>query len=287
MTPATCYYCGAPKHDDEHVPPRSFFSGRNYRPIKLSACIEHNAIKSNADQAILKAMLIPIASAQGTDWLKHWYRANPECVAWLPAQQGTITHNMHATVAVPVHAERGMEDFPTLAHAQINFERWIQEITAGIVYAVSGKCKLQSVDWDQTKVVCWDVMFRRRDDVPSTYDIMTHGQWRTQEYANTYADYWLDGRFPQPYKYPVDHYRYRIGFSGYMITIEHIFFNQYKFWCTFYPNFADYNRFFAGHESCVSDSSSYSVHSFSPHQEVPHDQHLAIDYRPKATAGRD
>jgi hypothetical protein len=258
----TCYYCGAPKYDDEHVPPQSFLvDGITAQSYYLHVC--YIMLKSSTDQAILKAMLIPIAAVQGTDWLKCWYSAHPECVAWLLAQQGTITHHMHATVAVPIHAERGMEDFPTLAHAQINFERWIQATTAGIVYAVSGKCKLQSVDWDQTKVVCWDVMFRRRDDVPSTYDITTHGQWRTQEYANTYADYWLDGRFPQPYKYPVDHYRYRIGFSGYTVTIEHIFFNQYKFWCTFYPDFVDYNRFFAGHESCVSDSSSHSVHSFS------------------------
>jgi len=256
---STCYYCGAPKINDEHVPPKSFFSGRNYRPIKLPACALHNAAKSGTDQAILKAMLIPIAAAQGTDWLKPWSVAYPECMAWLPAQQRTITYNMNATVAVPVRAERGMEDFPHLAHTKINFDRWIQAITAGIVYVVSDKRRLLSVDWDHARVVCWDVMFRRRDDVPSTYDITTHGQWRSQTYANVHADWWFDGHLPDPYTYPADHYRYRIGLCNRIVTIEHIFFNQYTFWCTFSPDQTDFNILFDGHMQCAGRIDAVAV----------------------------
>lgn len=237
--PSTCYYCGAPKINDEHVPPRSFFSGRNYRPIKVPACALHNNAKSGTDQAVLKAMLIPIMKAKGTPWLERWYAENPACAAWVCSQIDILRHHKQTTVIVPIQVERGLEDIPPVAHAQVDYDQWIRAITAGIVYAMSGR-RLTSINWDTTLVECWDIVRGPRQSSLAPSAIIEHAKKMNKHYANTHATHWLPGSLPHPYRYPVNHYYFRIGFTGCEVTIEHVFLGLYRFWCTFVVSQVDF-----------------------------------------------
>ena len=219
--------------------------------MKVPACPLHNTEKSGDDQAILKAMLIPIIDAHGSDWLARWYSTYPDCAEWVMLKRDVLRHQTVKTVPVAIYAEHGMEDIPNIAHSYAHYEQWIRALTTGIIYEVSGQQRLHLVDWDTADVVCWDVIKGQRSSTVSTVDITTHAQLMNQEYANTHAEHWLYGRLPNRRQYPPDHYYYRMGFTGHQITIEHVFYNLYRFWCTFVLNNDDFELFFAGYFKAI------------------------------------
>lgn len=227
---STCYYCGAPATSREHVPPRIFLKHvpdiAHHQLLTVPACTRHNEAKANLDQAAYNAFALPLYHMLDTSW----DRMPADVGDALRKKHSTFAHQKHLTAAVPLVGPE-LDDTPiNLTHSLIDWSAWIRMLTAGLMYVICGRERL-AIDWDSTVVKHWNYFSGAKRATVTTDMMVAALAENTALYTEVAPTVWHEAVAFGHQTLPAAHYTYRIGKTGAVWVVEHVFFGQYRVWC--------------------------------------------------------
>lgn len=223
-----CYFCGSVANSTEHVPPKQMFKAFTCDSITVPSCEEHNSKKSNADQAIVSAFLVPINNSIGK------YQYEDDVLKAVDSGKEGFAHTKRFAVDSPVfkNPPKILENLPNLAFLvpPISIHNWVKQLTAAIVW--DGLKQWDSrLEWKYA--LAWS-----REWVPATgpSSISVNEFIEiSQRYRLVENDLkklkWISGWSASPRPYPRAIYYFDVcALKSDVIGFRHTFYNRYKWY---------------------------------------------------------
>lgn len=222
-----CYFCGAPSDSAEHAPPKQMFKGFECDRITAPACEKHNSKKGGNDQAIVSALLIPIANhperySLGEDVKKAVEVGRP---SFERAKRKALNRPL---VKNPTKA---MANLPNVSYLQpsADIDGWIRMLSAVLAWDALRK-RDESINW--TDAVVWSPDWVPSDDpdsIPIDHAVeVVRRNLEVRRECETFS--WEDGWSAEPRGYPPSIYWFKIHIGEGEIAFWHKFYNCYSWY---------------------------------------------------------
>jgi hypothetical protein len=219
-----CYYCGEPAVSREHAPPAQTFKMFPCDSVTAYSCEQHNTSKSEADDAIIKAMLISLHNTahlcpnRKPDIIK----AIEAAKSYFPQVRKTVT--THRIIGTPPE-----ELDAKLAHLapSINIRQWMRQLTAALVFnAIRGFDPI--IQWDEALVSSPQWIPAPAGPVERSF------LSRDEEIASRFESLdWHLGWLSGPTNYPSDIYRFEVHLAPVQVIFKHRFINSFTWYVGF------------------------------------------------------
>lgn len=230
---AKCYYCGGKSTSDEHAPPKQMFKGFGCDSITVRSCDAHNTRKSQHDQSIVSAFLIPLYNMrlQGKKF-------HPDVDLAIAEGKSAFPYTKRAAISTPflghpLFQRAGVANVAYIV-PEISLDAWIRQLTAALV-AHAMKPANALVSW--TKGVIWSpdwLRKPRRSPVSLEY---AAEQFRINHEIARALDSelrWHEGWSAQPRPYPSSIFNFRFAFPyAQAIVFRHRFYGTYRWYAAF------------------------------------------------------
>jgi hypothetical protein len=241
-----CYYCGAPSVSVEHGPPRSIFKGWACDSITAPSCEKHNSAKSGHDQAVVSALLMPLAGCDDR------FPLEPDVQAAIEHARPSFQYAKRSALDVPLLKDppEMMPRLPNVSYLlpSVNIKAWVKQLTATVVWNALQK-RDSTISWDE--VAAWSAEWIESDDSSSLSmaDAVAVGKEKQVLKAKLEDLSWAEGWSAHPRPYPAVIYRFWLHFKPQEVVFKHRFYNQYSWYACV---------------SGVSDATADALHSKLP-----------------------
>jgi hypothetical protein len=222
-----CYYCGEPSVSVEHAPPRHMFDGHECDSITAPSCDKHNSRKSGHDQAIVSALLMPLAGCDDR------FPLDPEVKSAIQHTRSSFGYTKKSTLDVPLLKDppEGMPRLPNVAYLKpsVNIKEWVKQLTAAVTWdALKGRDS--AINWDD--VTAWSAEWLESDDSSSLSMNQAVPVVRKKRELKGQLDdlSWIDGWSAHPRRYPAVIYQFWLHFEPQEVIFKHVFYNMYAWY---------------------------------------------------------
>jgi len=222
-----CYYCGGAFDSREHAPPQCMFNGYECDSITAPSCIKHNSRKSGSDQAIVSALLMPLAGFDGR------FPLDPEVNAAIERARSAFEYAKRSALDVPLLKDppKGKPNLPNVSYLQptVNIKAWVKQLTAAIVWNALRK-RDSSIDWDD--VAAWSAEWMESDDSSSVSRADAVAVIKEKKALKAQLDElsWAEGWSAHPRPYPWVIYRFWLHFKPEEVIFKHQFYSLYTWY---------------------------------------------------------
>jgi hypothetical protein len=222
-----CYCCGAPSTSVEHGPPRSMFKGWECDSITAPSCDKHNSAKSGHDQAIVSALLIPLAGSGDR------FPVEPEVKAAIERARPSFQYSKRNALDVPLLKDppEKMARLPNVSYLQpsVNIKEWVKQLTEVMVWNALQE-RDSTINWDEAAI--WSAEWIESNDPSSLYtaNALAVMIGKVGQKAQLEELYWAEGWSAQPRPYPAVIYKFWLHFRPQEVIFKHRFYNRYTWY---------------------------------------------------------
>ncbi|MBN8590811.1 MAG: hypothetical protein J0M33_03600 [Anaerolineae bacterium] len=224
----TCYYCGAPAVSREHIPPKEFFKGHLCDSITVPSCDLHNSQKSQLDQAVMSALLIPLKNE------RHIYKLDNDVQVAITNAEANFNRAKRLTSSASLISDLPAGLLPNVAYLRADIYTWIRQVVAGLFwYAI--KRRDETLQWDQIQVWSPDWLPLPLGTTLSTNEF--HDLWheRYSYIAVLEKMNWVDGWSSRPRPYPKSIFYFQTHMTQDEVNFKIVFFEKYRWYISSTP----------------------------------------------------
>jgi hypothetical protein len=200
------------------------FKGWACDSITAPSCEKHNSAKSGHDQAIVSALLMPLAGCADR------FPLEPDVQAAIERARSSFQYAKRNALDVPLlkDALERIPHLPNVSYLQpsVNIKAWVKQLTATVVWNALQKWD-STISWDE--VAAWSAEFMESDDSSSLSTADAVGIVKKKQELKAQLDdlSWTEGWSAHPRPYPAVIYRFWLHFGPQEVIFKHRFYNLY------------------------------------------------------------
>jgi hypothetical protein len=203
------------------------FKGWACDSITAPSCEKHNSAKSGHDQAIVSALLMPLAGFGDR------FSLDPEVKAAIERARSSFQYAKRSALDVPLLKDPpdSMPRLPNVSYLQpsVNIKAWVKQLTATLVWNALQK-RDSTINWDE--MAAWSAEWMESDDSSSLSTAEAVAVVKKKHKLKAQLDdlSWTEGWSAHPRPYPAMIYRFWVHFRPQEVIFKHRFYNLYTWY---------------------------------------------------------
>jgi hypothetical protein len=203
------------------------FKGWACDSITAPSCEKHNSAKSGHDQAIVSALLMPLAGSGDL------FDLEPDVRAAIERARSSFQYAKRNALDVPLLKDppESISRLPNVSYLQplVNVKAWVKQLTAAVVWNALQK-RDSGIIWDE--VIAWSAEWMESDDSSSvsTADAVAVVRKKQAIKAQLEEWSWAEGWSAHPRRYPAVIYRFWLHFKPEEVIFKHQFYSLYTWY---------------------------------------------------------